>query len=230
MSSPSKPSVARSFLPAICIGGLLVLLLILFGSWQSSLAEDQKQIVREKPVYSSPVAQYGQLQVLGNRIAGQDGGTASLAGPSFFWSNTDWGMARFYNRDAVEFFADHWNAGIVRAAIAAQHDGGYLDQPEQNYARAEAIIDGAIASGIYVIVDWHSHQAEQNVAEATEFFQRIARKYGHMPNLIYEIYNEPLDTTDWARTVKPYAEQLIQAIREIDPAVSYTHLTLPTKA
>ncbi|MEO9968366.1 MAG: glycoside hydrolase family 5 protein [Hyphomonadaceae bacterium] len=217
MTNPTKPPAARSFLPAICIGGLLVLLLGLFGSWQSSLAADQKQIVTEKPAYSSPVAQYGQLQVAGNRIVGQDGGAASLAGPSFFWSNSDWEMARFYNREAVEYFADDWNAGIVRAAIAAQHDGSYLDQPEQNYARAEAIIDGAIANGIYVIVDWHTHQAEQNVAEAVEFFQRIARKYGHTPNLIYEIYNEPLDTTDWALTVKPYAEQLIQAIREIDP-------------
>jgi len=165
----------------------------------------------------TPVARLGQLRVTNGRITGANGAPASLAGPSLFWSNTDWGMSRFYNSAAVEYFASDWNAGIVRAAIAGEHDGSYLDAPAANLARAEAVIDGAIASGIYVVVDWHSHHAEENADEAEAFFQQIARKYGHTPNLIYEIYNEPLDTTDWALTVKPYADRIINAIREIDP-------------
>ena len=36
------------------------------------------------------------------------------------------------------------------------------------------------------------------------------------PNIIYEIYNEPLDIS-WSETVKPYAISVITAIREIDP-------------
>ena len=32
-----------------------------------------------------------------------------------------------------------------------------------------------------------------------------------------EIYNEPLDTTDWATVVKPYSERVIREIRAIDP-------------
>ena len=45
----------------------------------------------------------------------------------------------------------------------------------------------------------------------------MARKYGKKPNLIYEIYNEPLRTADWTSVVKPYAESVVPAIRAIDP-------------
>ncbi len=165
----------------------------------------------------TPVARHGQLRVTNGKITGSDGRPASLAGPSFFWSNSDWGMARFYNQSAVAYFARDWRAGIVRAAIAGEHDGSYLYQPEANMARAEAIIDGAIANHIYVIVDWHSHHAEAHADQAEVFFRQLATKYGHTPNLIYEIYNEPLDTTDWDTVVKPYAERIIRAIRDIDP-------------
>ena len=52
---------------------------------------------------------------------------------------------------------------------------------------------------------------------AVAFMQRVARQWGHTPNLIYEIYNEPLDTTDWSTVIRPYAETVITAIRRIDP-------------
>lgn len=187
------------------------------SSQQGQAEQTRRPIATDHIPAQTPIARHGQLRVTNGKITGADGTPASLAGPSFFWSNTDWGMARFYNQGAVEYFAQDWNAGIVRAAIAGEHDGSYLDDPVANTARAEAIIEGAIANGIYVIVDWHSHHAEQHAAEAKRFFRDIARKYGQTPNLIYEIYNEPLDTTDWDRVVKPYAERIISAIREIDP-------------
>lgn len=187
------------------------------ASQQDQAEQSRSQIATDETPAQTPIDRHGQLRVTNGKITGADGRRASLAGPSFFWSNTDWGMARFYNEDAVTYFAQDWNAGIVRAAIAGEHEGSYLDDPAANTARAEAIIDGAIANGIYVIVDWHSHHAEQHAEQAEKFFRYIARKYGHTPNLIYEIYNEPLDTTDWDRVVKPYAARIISAIREIDP-------------
>jgi aryl-phospho-beta-D-glucosidase BglC (GH1 family) len=44
----------------------------------------------------------------------------------------------------------------------------------------------------------------------------MARTYGDRDNVIYEIYNEPLDIS-WHDTLKPYAEAVIAAIRAIDP-------------
>ena len=67
-----------------------------------------------------------------------------------------------------------------------------------------------------MIIDWHSHHAEDYTDEAIVFFQEMATTYGHTKNVIYEIYNEPLDVS-WTDTVKPYALKVISAIRSIDP-------------
>ena len=45
----------------------------------------------------------------------------------------------------------------------------------------------------------------------------MATKYKDSNNVIYEIYNEPLNTTDWSTVIKPYAVDVIAAIRAIDP-------------
>ena len=167
----------------------------------------------------SPVARYGALSVSPDgKIVGEDGSVVSLAGPSFFWSTSGWGQERFYNADAVKFFAEEWNAGIVRAAMGVEVDGGYLTDREANLERVYTIVDAAIENGLYVLIDWHTHHAEDYVGEAIAFFQAMARRYGDTPNVIYEIYNEPLDTTEWTRLIKRYAQDyLIPGIREVDP-------------
>ena len=84
----------------------------------------------------TPVATHGNLSVSGRYIVDQSGSPVSFAGPSFFWSTTGWGQERFYNADAVAFFASDWNASIVRAAIASDRKGSYLTDPEGNMERA----------------------------------------------------------------------------------------------
>ena len=165
----------------------------------------------------TPVQKHGDLRISGKHIVDKNGAVTSLAGPSFFWSNTGWGQDRFYTRGAVETFARDWKAGIVRVAVGAQNDGSILKDRRGNLKRAQTVIEAAIDNGLYVIVDWHSHQAERDLQEAQAFFTHIAKRYGHTPNILYEIYNEPLDTTDWNRVIKPYAERMIQTIRQIDP-------------
>ena len=165
----------------------------------------------------SPVQKHGNLRISGKHIVDKNGKVTSLAGPSFFWSNTGWGQDRFYTRGAVETFARDWKAGIVRVAVGAQNDGSILKDRKGNLKRTQTVIEAAIDNGLYVIVDWHSHQAERDLGETQAFFTHIAKRYGHTPNIIYEIYNEPLDTTDWNGVVKPYAERLIRTIRAIDP-------------
>ncbi len=166
---------------------------------------------------SNPVAEHGALSVKGNRIVDSKGAPVAFAGPSLFWSNNGWGADRYYNADVVSFVHKEWKAGIIRAAIGADKNGGYAADAEGNFTKAERVVDAAIAQGIYVIVDWHAHDAQKNPALAVSFFEKIAKKYGKTPNLIYEIYNEPLQNVDWSKEIKPYAEQVIGKIRAIDP-------------
>ena len=45
----------------------------------------------------------------------------------------------------------------------------------------------------------------------------MAKKYGNSPNVLYEIYNEPLQEISWYKDIKPYAESVIGEIRKYDP-------------
>ncbi|HCK32289.1 MAG TPA: endoglucanase, partial [Rhodospirillaceae bacterium] len=155
------------------------------------------------------------LSVSGNQvlIGGQQG---SLAGPSLFWSNNNWGGEKFYNAGAVASVKQDWNATLIRAAMGVDEGGGYLEDRTGNLNKVRTVVEAAVANDMYVIIDWHSHHAENFTAQAVEFFQQMATEYGHHNNVIYEIYNEPLQVS-WSGTIKPYAEQVIGAIRAIDP-------------
>ena len=198
----------------------IIYLIMVALSANSSYAEDVTSYSTEVSFSSqkvSPISHHGQLSVVGKHIQDANKKIISLAGLSLFWSNTGWGQERFYNVEAVDEFAQKWKAGIIRVAMGAQGEGSYLKDKKSNLSKITKVIDAAIANEIYVIVDWHSHQAEQNISEAIEFFTFIAKKYGETPNVIYEIYNEPLANTSWELTVKPYSKTVINAIRKIDP-------------
>ncbi len=165
-----------------------------------------------EPGQDTPVARHGPLRVEKGAVVGRHGRPVSLAGPSLFWSQ--W-MPQFYNRRCIDWIARDWRAGIVRAAVAVEPNG-YLENPEREWGKLEAVVDAAIANGIYVIVDWHDHRAHEHAEQAVGFFQRVARKYGDKPNVIYEIYNEPV-RVPWFGVIKPYSERVVRAIREIDP-------------
>ena len=171
---------------------------------------------------SSVLAEVAPLTVSGNKIliGGQVG---SIAGNSLFWSNTGWGGEKYYTAKTVAWLKSDWKANLVRASMGVEEGGGYLNKDTKaisdasNKTRAYTVVDAAIANDMYVIVDWHSHHAEDYKAQAITFFKEVATKYKDSNNVIYEIYNEPLNTTDWSATIKPYAVDVIAAIRAIDP-------------
>ena len=134
----------------------------------------------------------------------------ALRGMSFGWS-CFW--PRFYNAGTVDWLYKDWNCSVLRAAMGVEPKGGYKDNPAGSRALIEAVVDGAIQSGIYVIIDWHSHHV--NLEEAKAFFGEMAAKYSKYPNIIYELFNEPAEA-GWPE-VKAYAEAVIKVIREKDP-------------
>jgi len=166
----------------------------------------------------SPVEVNGALSVKGNQIVNEKGNPVSFAGNSFFWSNKGWRGAKFYNKETVKWLQDDWGATIVRCPLASDEKvyKGHHEDPESNENRIEWVINAAIDLGMYVIIDWHSHEAEKNEERAIDFFKKMATKYGKHPNIIYEIYNEPL-AVSWDTVIKPYAENVITVIRKIDP-------------
>ena len=161
----------------------------------------------------SMVEQHGQLSVQGNRIVDRNGQPVILRGMALYWSQ--W-KGQFYNTNAVKWLRDDWHCTIVRASMAVG-SGGYLTNPEREKAKVQTVVQAAIDLGIYVIIDWHDHNAFRNTAQAQAFFEEMARTYHGYPNVIYELWNEPLNSHDWSTVIKPYHEAVIPKIRAHDP-------------
>ncbi|MBQ8422155.1 MAG: glycoside hydrolase family 5 protein [Bacteroidales bacterium] len=164
-----------------------------------------------------------RLHVEGTALMNESGDTVELCGMSFGW-NCLW--PRFYNAAAVKYVVEQWHADVVRAAVGVELRAPeaqaecYLDNPSFGKESACTIVDAAVANGVYVIVDWHAHGLHTEAA--VEFFTYMAGKYKGVPNVIYEIWNEPsykdhekqIDYT-WAE-IKEYSETVIAAIRAIE--------------
>lgn len=161
----------------------------------------------------SPVARHGALAIKGGKVVGEHGQPVTLRGMSLFWSQ--W-APQYYSADTVAWLAQDWKVSGIRAAIAARGEDSAITHFDRELAKASVVIEAAEAQGIYVIVDWHAHTAHPE--EAERFLTAIARRYGHLPNLIYEPFNEPLrEGVDWSRDIKPYHERIVAAIRAVDP-------------
>ncbi len=161
-------------------------------------------------LYSVNTMALPKITTQGNQVL-FDGQAASIAGNSFFWSNNGWGGERYYNRPTVSWLKRDWNTSIVRAAMGVEEPGAYLEDQTSNRNRVIALVEAAIAEDLYVIIDWHSHHAEDNQTQAVAFFRDMARRYKGRENVIFEVYNEPINTS-WSR-IKQYATAVIQAIR-----------------
>ena len=167
------------------------------------------------PKGNSPVEAYGKLLAKGNMLFGSKTGCVpvQVRGVSLGWSNTDWESAPFFNSTTVNAMVNDWKAEIVRVPLGSSEYGGYDSDPANNKNRVLTAIDAAIAKNVYVVIDWHSHKAENEVSAAKAFFKEMAEKYGNNDHVIFEIYNEPLDNVSW-ETIKKYAEEIIPVIRQ----------------
>jgi endoglucanase len=159
---------------------------------------------------AQPVKDHGQLKVVGTTLTDAKGKAVALHGMSFGWHNL---WPRFYNAGAVKELVTEWKSTVVRASMGIElNEKGYLKSPAQSTKLMKNVIDACIEEGVYVIIDWHSHNIQQK--EAVEFFKEMATAYSKYPNVIYEIFNEP-DYETWPE-VKTYSEEVIKAIRSID--------------
>lgn len=170
--------------------------------------------VRVPDAVTGGTAEHGQLQVIGTQLCGENGEPVVLRGMSTH--GLQW-YGAFASEGAVRSLAAY-GANLFRVAVYTG-EGGYLSRPELK-AQVITAIDAAIQNGMYVILDWHilsDGNPMDHLEEAKAFFTEMAQKYRDSPAILYEICNEPNGDVTWGKDVKPYAQQVVQAIRAVDP-------------
>ncbi|AMR33776.1 glycosyl hydrolase family 5 [Mucilaginibacter sp. PAMC 26640] len=160
----------------------------------------------------SPVVGNGQLAVKDGIIVNKHGVPPQLRGVSFSWSL--WAGRKYYNPAVVDWLADDFKVSLIRSSMGVQPDHGYLQEPLLQKQLMRTIVDEAIKKGVYVLIDWHDHNSHLHIPQSKAFFAEMAQKYAGVPNVIYEIWNEP-ERVSWD-TVKNYALQIIPEIRKFD--------------
>jgi endoglucanase len=174
----------------------------------------------------TPVQKHGMLKVEEGHVVDQHGEQVQLTGMSMFWSQ--W-MGHYWNAEVVNWLIEDFKVNFIRCAMAVG-EGGYMTQPENETAKLVAVVDASIAAGIYVMIDWHDHHATNasHTEAAAKFFDDMGAKYGAQPNVLFETFNEPLDTEadDWETALKPYHERMVPIIRKHTENI----ITLGTRA
>jgi len=161
----------------------------------------------------TPVKKHGQLKVSEGRMVDRQGQPPQLRGISLSWSV--WGGRKYYNPEVVRWLVSDFKSNLLRVSMAIEPDGGYLKDPAGQEGLITAVVDEAVRQGIYVLIDWHDHHANVNADKAKAFFDKMSKRYAGVPNVIYEIWNEP-ERVEW-KTVKDYALEVIPVIRKNDP-------------
>lgn len=159
----------------------------------------------------------GNLRVEGVQLVNEAGDPVQLKGVS---SSEVASFGYLVTYEALTNMRDDWDLTVFRIAMYTEDATGYVRNPGV-METVTRIIDHCIDLGIYVIIDWHilyDNTPLKYKDHAVEFFSEISALYGDYPNIIYEICNEPNgpDTT-WEGHIKPYAEEVIPAIRQNDP-------------
>lgn len=163
----------------------------------------------------SPVARHGQLRIENARLVDAAGNPVQLEGVSSMWLNWEMGYSQYL--DGLHWMRDNWSVDVIRAAMGVEPDGAYLSNPQGSLQELETVVRNAIATGTYVIIDWHDHNAHEHQADAVTFFTQMAQKWGAYPNVLYEVFNEPMPPNGTWANIKPYHEATLAAIRAVDP-------------
>ena len=195
---------------------LVTFLFFLLSICGNSMAATPKKI--------GPVSYYGALHTSGNKIIGaKNNQQAMLRGMSLFWS--DGTGQSYYRNTVISWAADNLHIDVFRFAMGIEYynsqgqatepliaSDSYKGNPNGLINLLDKMVNAAIENDIYIIVDWHSHRAENEQSLAVDFFGRMAKKYADVPNIIWEVYNEPVYTG--TNAIANYAKAVIKAIRD----------------
>lgn len=165
------------------------------------------------------------LSVSGRYIKDANGKKVILRGVSL----ADVSVANSRTRKAsalIDMATDNssgWYARVVRLPVypgAIDGQPGWIADPDAYFTKhLDPAVQYCISKQIYCVIDWHyiKDYTSPDVDTATRaFWNYVAPKYSASPNVIFELYNEPIYPDDW-RAWKKTAQPWVDIIRAKAP-------------
>ena len=140
---------------------------------------------------------------------------------------------RVTNKSDSQGSSPGWYTKVIRLAVYPSQEGDFsspftfdpCDATEAYYNQLlRPVVDYCKTKDIYAIIDWHfvGDNTYDRVAETNAFWSYIAPKFAGDSHVLYELFNEPgntsggSDTANWA-TCKPNMQTWINIIRASAP-------------
>jgi len=156
----------------------------------------------------------GQLSVKGTQLVDKNGSPVILKGVSLH--GLTW-FPDFVSNDIFTQVSTEWDCNLIRLPMYSElYCNGEKDESAKLLKQG---VDYAIENDMYVMVDWHilnDYDPNINIDEAMDFFTQISSEYAGVPNIIYEICNEPNKECSWS-DVYEYSTKVIPIIRANSP-------------
>jgi hypothetical protein len=169
----------------------------------------------------NPVAENGQLQVIGHQLCNEQGKPYQLKGMSMF------GLMHYpqcITNKGFTALRDDWKSNVVRATVFVadySNTNNYNQNPTFNKVLIDSIVSWSEKLGLYCIIDWHVlNPGDPNGTEykgADAFFDEMSTKYKGKKNIIYEICNEPNGQKITWDSIAKYSNRIMPIIRKNDP-------------
>ncbi len=149
-----------------------------------------------------------QLHVKGNKILDENGKQVRLCGVNtacMEWTSDGEG----HILDTIRVAIHDWNANIIRLPLS--QDRWFGQGPEQKdkgasyHALVRKVVDYCANNGCYILLDLHWNDENQwgsNIGQhimpdmnSITFWRDFAREYRNNPAVLFDLYNEPHNTT-----------------------------------
>ena len=135
------------------------------------------------------------LRAQGNRLVTVDGGKEvwlqGLNVPSLEWSVTGEQVHK-----SIVVGIDEWKGNVIRLPVNHEYWFGRKGQTDGG-AAYRAVVDQAVTlaanRGAYLVLDLHTYRAPKT--EFLEFWTDAATRYKNHPAVLFDLMNEPHDTT-----------------------------------
>ncbi len=170
------------------------------------------------------------LHVEGNAIKDPNGNTVILRGVDLIdlGATEQWegGIKKMIDRltdpNDTQGSSPGWATHVLRLAVVPGDSDsgtpvGYVPGIQYYERFLRPTVDYARQKGLYAVIDWHYiDDTAPHQATTTAFWQDIAPHFASDTNVLFELYNEPMNHGSWAAT-KPDMQAWYDTVRAAAP-------------